>query len=162
MQKIDEKTKVVQLKEKINIKRLLNGVLKDFTTPIESISVGEYTRNKVGEAGEDMFYEYLNLILDDSVCEIFWMNKRSESGEPYDFIVKIGLETFYIDVKATKGPHSNDVYMSNRELEFSKKIPNYYIARLYEWETDKGKLRAGNFNVKVQPFSDLQHLIKIT
>jgi hypothetical protein len=162
MQEKNENSKIIKIKEEVNLNRLFCGVLKNFTLPLESVSVGNYTRNKVGEAGEDMFYEYVKLILDPSVTEIIWMNKKSESGEPYDFIIKIGLTTIYLDVKATKGPYSNDVYMSNRELEFSKKIPNYYIARLYEWETDRGRLRAGNFNVKVQPFVELEHLIKIS
>ena len=160
MQKNDDK--ILQLKEEININRLLFGVLKDFTSPMESVSVMNYNRNMVGKAGEDRFYEYLKLILDPTVCEILWMNKLHESGQPYDFIIKIGLKVFYVDVKATKGNYLNDVYMSKREVKFSESIPNYYIARLYEWETDKGKLKAGNFNVRLSNFEGLVSVLKIT
>jgi hypothetical protein len=155
------KTTAESFKYEVNKKRFLNGVVKEFTSPQESTSVYACNRAEVGRAGEQRYSEYLSVILDSDICIIDWVNKDGESGKPYDFKVIIGEEEFYVDVKATKGRYNNDVFLSKREKEFSSSINNYYVARLYEWETDKGKLRAGNFNVKLTSLDKLSNLIRI-
>jgi hypothetical protein len=161
-EKITEITKTFRLEIMKN--RLLNGVCKSLLDSNKTYSsVCQNTINEIGSIGESLYNSYLIDILDTDMEDISidWVNEDAESGKPYDFKISIGNETFYIDVKSTKGKSENDIHMSKREYKFALNEPNYYIARLYEWETDRGKLRAGNFNVKVLNLYSVLHLLKI-
>lgn len=150
------------LRTQINQKRLLNGITKT-KEPLEYNSVLDCTRNEVGYEGEKSYNDYLNVILDKDFCDISWLNENQESGNPYDFIVRIGDSvSYYIDVKATKGRFDGPIFMSKRELEFAlENKESYFIARLFERETDKGKYRAGSFNVELVNINEVLNLIKI-
>lgn len=146
----------------LNLTRLFNGITK-IRDPLDYNTVANATRNEVGYEGERSFNSYLLSVLDKDLCKVTWVNEIKESGKPYDFIVTLGnLHEYYIDVKSTKGSYDSSIYMTPRELDFSKGLGDkYYIARLYEGESDKGKFRAGAFNVKIVTVKDILSLLKI-
>lgn len=129
---------------------LINGVSKshviDKIKP-EFKDLGSMNISDIGRYGERSYYNYLNSILDHRVSSITWVNKEEEKGLPYDFIVSIDSEEFYIDVKSTRGSLYSAIYISNSELSFSKTVDNYLIARLYDIGSSRGKYKAGDFNV---------------
>lgn len=107
------------------------------------------TIDEIGRLGEQSYYEYLIEILDLDFCEVTWMNEKIESNKSFDFLVKIGKATFYVDVKTTRGNQDNKLYLSKSEIRFAKfRKPNYFVARLSMWD-ELNRYRAGHFNVKM-------------
>lgn len=150
------------LRIELNKTRLQNGIGKN-KEPLEYKSVLDCTRNEVGYEGEKSYNDYLNVILDTSFCGITWLNEEGEKGLPYDFLISIGNNPpYYVDVKATKGRFDSPIFMSRRELNFAmENKESYYVARLFERETDKGKYRAGSFNVEFVNINAIMNLVKI-
>ncbi len=104
---------------------------------------------QIGRLGEESYFQYLKDILDLDFCEVEWINEKEETGKSFDFLVKIGRATFYVDVKTTRGRQNAKMYLSRPELNFAKKRkPNYFVARLSYWD-DLKRFKANNFNVKM-------------
>lgn len=104
---------------------------------------------QLGRAGEIAFQNYLHEILDSSQCEIRWLNQGYESKKPYDFIVKIQTETFYIDVKTTRSDTKHKFFMSDQEIKFARNNKqNYFVARLSQYDNLR-RYKADSFNVKM-------------
>lgn len=166
MKNTDE-NKLDDFRNYINLKRLTEGVSKDLFKSENPTKSGRedltgLSIQDVGRLGEESFLNYLDSVLDKDYCTITWVNQFDEKGLPYDFLIKLGDLEYKVDVKTTRGNHSNDIFFSKKEYSFAlKNESQYFVARLFENSTDKGKLRAGVFNVKVQTLSEILHLIKI-
>jgi hypothetical protein len=148
-------------RENINKERFFEGVDKSQNPLLPFPEVSYKTVNEIGVSGESLYNHYLKSILDTGLTDIDWVNRFEESGKPYDFKISIGSDLYYVDVKCTKGKFGNVIYMSKREYLFALDTPNYYIARLYEMESDKGKLKAGDFNVSLNNLNSVLHIINI-
>lgn len=98
----------------------------------------------------------------DGKFSVEWVNEDNETGLPYDFIVKLDDTIFHIDVKATRGRINNSIYISKQELSFSQKPNiNYKIARLFSSDSDRGKVKAKEFNVVLTTIDDIKDLLII-
>jgi hypothetical protein len=151
-------TKEEDLVDRIN---LLHGVSNSIkkNKPYEKIPAN-LKISQLGRLGEIAFQDYLHEILSDGAV-IKWMNQGYESSKPYDFIVTIGNETYFIDVKTTRGEFESDLYLTKHELKFALEHPEtYYIARLSQYENSNGNYKAGSFNVKILTFKEAIDLLK--
>ena len=88
-------------------------------------------REDLGRWCEEFVYEYL-LKQKNKFTQVFWVNKETESGKPYDIkIVEDGVEKF-IDVKGTLSDVKDLIYLSRNEWIFMfEKGQNYSIYRVY-------------------------------
>lgn len=119
------------------------------------------TIEDIGRLGEESYFNYLNEILDKDFCEVTWMNQEEESNKSFDFLVKIGRATFYVDVKTTRGRVKTKLYISSPEVRFAKsRKPNYFVARLSYWD-EMRRFRAGDFNVTMLNLDEALTLSKI-
>jgi len=102
----------------------------------------ELTNEELGKRAEIAFSLYLNNNFTGShwrensnsefrsYLEVNWNNKENESYLPYDFLINLNTEKYYIDVKATRKTEESVFYVSINELVQILKDPKiYYIAR---------------------------------
>lgn len=148
-------------KYSINYRKLTKGIPQSKKPNPEIGSIpNNLTYSEVGKLGEESYYKYLKEILDKDFCSIEWINEKEESKKPFDFTVKLGKATFYIDVKTTRGRKNNKIYLSPQELRFAKaRKPNYLVARLSHWD-DLRRFKAGHFNVTVMNLKEAMKLTK--
>ena len=90
---------------------------------------------ETGDIGEKIVYDELKY--NKSSGKINWMNKKEESYLPYDFKIKKGNKTIYIDAKSTVYEKGEDPMpiITPSEQEFIDNLkPNerYYIARVFD------------------------------
>ena len=73
---------------------------------------------ETGEIGEEIVYKDIKEIKHKGKIE--WTNKDGESFKPYDFVIKKGNKTIYIDAKSTVCEKGNDPLpiISENEQEF--------------------------------------------
>lgn len=96
---------------------------------------------EIGTAGEEWVVQYeqnkLNeLRLINLANKVRWVSKDVGDGLGYDVISYDAdtLEEIYIEVKTTAGNCNNEFFISRNELNASKKIKNYYLYRLFNYE----------------------------
>lgn len=98
---------------------------------------------ETGDIGEKIVYDELKN--NKSSGKINWMNKKEESYLPYDFKIKKGNKTIYIDAKSTvyeKGEDPMPVITPNEQVFIDKLKPNerYYIARVFDARSENPKI----------------------
>lgn len=145
-----------------NYDRFMKGVPDSVMKNSEKNTIhNTYSNIELGRLGEEEFNTYIRTILDMEFCEVTWMNEEEESNKPFDFMIKIGRATFYIDVKTTRGKWKTKLNITKSEMKFARsRKPNYFVARLSHWDTKK-KFRAGDFNVTILDFDQAVTLSKL-
>ena len=98
---------------------------------------------ETGDIGEKIVYDELKN--NKSSGKINWMNKKEESYLPYDFKIKKGNKTIYIDAKSTVYEKGEDPMpiITPSEQEFIDNLkPNerYYIARVNDARSKNPKV----------------------
>ena len=98
---------------------------------------------ETGDIGEKIVYDELKY--NKSSGKINWMNKKEESYLPYDFKIKKGNKTIYIDAKSTVYEKGEDPMpiITPSEQEFIDNLkPNerYYIARVNDARSKNPKV----------------------
>ena len=98
---------------------------------------------ETGDIGEKIVYDELKN--NKSSGKINWMNKKEESYLPYDFNIKKGNKTIYIDAKSTvyeKGEDPMPVITPNEQEFIDNLKPNekYYIARVFDARSKNPKV----------------------
>lgn len=123
----------------------------------------DLTLEQLGREGEVAFWNYLHEVLDKEVCKINWVNKMTESRKPYDFIINICGNDIFVDVKCTRSKFNQELYLSSAERIFaSDNSDRYFVARLYQWNSDSDKkYKADSFNVKLLTYDQTVKTFKL-
>jgi hypothetical protein len=97
----------------------------------------------IGQFGEEVVKNYLKEAADDfqkgcTVLDTIWCNELGESGNPYDFIVKLEddkshkIHSIYIEVKTTMSDEKEVFEVSGAEIRFAYDHgQNYHLYRLF-------------------------------
>ena len=98
---------------------------------------------ETGDIGEKIVYDDLKNSI--SKGEIKWANKKGESFKPYDFKIKKGNKTIYIDAKSTifeKGQEPSPIITANEQefIDNLGKNEKYVIARVYNARSENPKI----------------------
>lgn len=95
---------------------------------------------EIGKQGEFLIECYFSKLKESGkIANYEWMNKKNESGLPYDFRfeTKAG-ETVYLDVKTTNYKFSQKMIFSSQEIKFATTTDcKYYIYRVYTNENEE-------------------------
>ena len=99
---------------------------------------GQASREAVGRWGEWFIYNYLlkastKLPNGEKIVKVRWMNKKQESGGPYDITVLTeDKKTCFVEVKATSSLTKELIPISWKELKFAEENKDcYFLYRLY-------------------------------
>lgn len=100
---------------------------------------------EIGRKGEEMIDDYLQKeVFEHRVSSYDWVNKSSEQGQPFDFLINYssGLKQ-WVDVKTTEHRFDQLVIISRNEINFitDKTDPEYAIYRVYSKEETSAKLK---------------------
>ena len=118
---------------------------------------------KIGKKGEELVNDYLERLKSLNEIETFeWLNKRRESGLPYDFILN---QEHYIDVKSTRFDFSQNIVFSNQEVGFINQLESnftYSVYRVFDITETNANLKIctqcmpyiQKINTEVQTFND--------
>lgn len=110
----------------------------------KDIEKAEKLFKDTGKKGEELIANYLDKEKSAGRINNYdWVNKNSESGLPYDFIINNSL---YVDVKSTSYNFEQRIIFSNQEIDFlmSKKASEYSVFRVYDIKKEEKKLRICN------------------
>ena len=99
---------------------------------------------QTGDIGEKIVYD--DLKNNKKSEKITWTNKKGESFEPFDFKIKKGKKTIYIDAKSTiyeKGDDPLPIITENEQNFINNLKPNekYYIARVFNARGKNPKIK---------------------
>ena len=103
----------------------------------------------VGKKGEELINEYLIREQAAKRIESFeWKNKNSESGLPFDFLIKSNTnQKLFVDVKSTRFDFAQNIVFSNQEVGFVNEINNdaqYFVYRVFGMSETNAELRICN------------------
>jgi len=102
------------------------------TVMVKTKNKGDIEKNRwIGRRGECFFFDYIKKrcmrkrmskmgftgIFKERQIQVRWLNKKKESGSPFDFIIDYRGEKCYLEVKATTASHKerNDIFFSSNE-----------------------------------------------
>lgn len=93
---------------------------------------------ETGRKGEELINNELEMLkIHGEIEEFTWMNKHSESGEPFDFKILVQNEYIFIDVKASVNSFNDQkFYISRNELAFisNKEDAEYKVVSVSDIE----------------------------
>lgn len=110
----------------------------------KDIEKAEKLFKDTGKKGEELIASYLDKEKSAGRINNYnWVNKNSESGLPYDFVINKSL---FVDVKSTSYNFEQRIVFSNQEIDFlmSKKDSEYSVFRVYDINKEEQKLRICN------------------
>lgn len=128
---------------------LFNNVFVDFETDYRR-------RNELGEKGEFVVFnaekeQLIKARREDLAAKVELTRLNQSNIMPYDILsfTESG-EKKYIEVKTTLGAFDTPAYISEAEVQFSRKHDNnYYLYRLYDYDANRNKfkiyIRYGSF-----------------
>lgn len=116
---------------------------KKFIARNVDFSERQEQNSKVGHRGEKFVVRHekerlIKLGRQDLADKVEWASKMQGDGLGYD-ILSYNAETeepMFIEVKTTNGPCNSTFYISRNELERSRVSENYYLYRLYDYDSD--------------------------
>ena len=116
---------------------------KKFIARNVDFSERQEQNSKVGHRGEKFVVRHekerlIKLGRQDLADKVEWTSKMQGDGLGYD-ILSYNAETeepMFIEVKTTNGPCNSTFYISRNELERSRVSENYYLYRLYDYDSD--------------------------
>lgn len=129
--------------EKINLEQPKSTDKKKFIARNSDYSERQEQNSKVGNRGENFVvrHELDRLIKagrQDLADKIERVSKTQGDGLGYD-ILSYDAETgnpIFIEVKTTNGPCNTAFYITRNELERSRVSDNYYLYRLYDYDSE--------------------------
>ena len=122
----------------------------EIVSQIEQLPTKNYKRKDIetaaikfketGKFGEELINHYLEKeVFDGHIKNYDWVNRSSESGLPYDFVIDNSL---FVDVKSTQYDFDQLVYFSNQEVDFITSLDDskYSVFRVFDINQAKRKL----------------------
>jgi hypothetical protein len=110
----------------------------------ESVRRQAMLAGETGQAGEEAFEQWL-LFAGHDEDDFDWVS-QSHGRAVFDFVIarprwEVVSTPLYVDVKATRGPHSAPFHMSAAELRWAAQNPTYRIARVSELTQESASIK---------------------
>lgn len=99
---------------------------------------------EIGRGGENLIAQYLDYQKSiGAIADYCWMNRKDESGLPYDFSIKtLSNKDEYLEVKTTDYRFEQKMIFSHHEIAFAaEQRENYFVYRVYCDKDGKHLLR---------------------
>lgn len=133
----------IQSAETINLEQPKSIGKKKFIARNSDYSERQEQNSKVGHRGEKYVvrYEVDRLVKagrQDLADKVEWVSKTQGDGLGYD-VLSYDAETgksVFIEVKTTNGSCNSAFYITRNELERSRVSDNYYLYRLYDYDSE--------------------------
>ena len=109
------------------------NIIKKINPKRYDIEKAQKIFQKIGREGEEIVNQHLERLSYEKKIKSFnWVNKKSESGLPFDFkIILNNTNIIYSDAKSTSYRFEQKMIFSSQELRFIYHNPNYMIHRVF-------------------------------